>query len=281
MTNEWLVIQIQQGDKGKINELWNQIVDYVRLCAIEFHAGDLEEDLIQEGYFGMLEAIGKYDVKKGFKFLTYASHYIKKSMRRFLIKSRPGIRLPEYMAMNAQKYNRFAAAFVQRYGREPSDLEAEAILNMPDIENVKAAAMNPTSLNASIDEEGTELEEIQGAEDPGYEDVLDSVFMDQLGRELWGYINEMPDQMRDAIVGYYCDGKTYEEIAADLNVSRERVRQLLVKAMRKLRSKKSLRAYYDEIYGRALNGSGVDSFFRTWTSSTERAALWLLGEEIC
>lgn len=280
MTNEWLVIQIQQGDKGKINELWNQNIDFVRKCAIEFHAGDLEEDLIQEGFFGMLEAVSKYDVKKGFKFLTYASHYIKNSMRRFLIKSRPGVRLPEHMAVKVRKYSRFADTFVQRYGREPTDLEAEAILNMPDINNVKAAAMNPTSLNASIDEEGAELAEIRGADDPGYEDVLDSVFMDQLGRELWGYVNEMPDRMRDTIVGYYYDGKTYEEIAADLNVSRERVRQLIRNAMRKLRSKRSLRNYYDELFGKALAGSGVNAFLRTWTSSTERTALWLLGEKV-
>ena len=280
MTNEWLVIQIQQGDKGKINELWNQIADFVRKCAIEFHAGDLEEDLIQEGYFGMLEAVSKYDVKKGFKFLSYASHYIKNSMRRFLIKSRPGVRLPEHMAVKVRKYSRFTDTFVQRYGREPTDLEAEALLNISDIENVKAAAMNPTSLNASIDEEGTELEEIQGADDPGYEDVLDSVFFDQLGCELWGYVNEMPDQMRETIVKYYCDGKTYKEIASDLDISPERVRQLISKAMRKLRSKQSLKNYYDDLFGKALTGSGVNAFLRTWTSSTERTALWLLGEKV-
>ncbi len=278
MTNEWLVVQIQQGDKGKINELWNQNIAFVRKCAIEFHAGDLEEDLIQEGYFGMLEAVDKYDSSKGFKYLTYASYYIKNSMRRFLIKSRPGARISEHMAVKVRKYNRFAAAFVQRYGREPTDLEAEAILDMPDIESIKTAAMNPTSINAAVDEEGTELGELQGADDPGYEDVLDSVFFDQLGCELWGYVNEMPNQMRETIVKYYCDGKTYKEIASDLDISPERVRQILAKAMRRLRSKKSLRAYYDEIYGRALNGSGVNSFLRTWTSSTEKAALWLLGE---
>lgn len=280
MTNEELVLLIKQGDRDKLEDLWQQISRFIWKCAEEFHADNLMLDLVQESYFGLLEAVEKYDYSKGYKFLTYAGYYIKNSMRRFMYKARPGVRLPEHMAVKVRKYDRFVSAFVQAYGREPTDFEAKTLLNMSDLKKVKAAALNPASLNSTIDDDGTEIADLQGEADPGYEEVLDSVFMQQLGRDLWGIVDKFPDQMRDVIIKYYCEGKTYKEIAEDLGVSGERVRAIKAKAMRQLRDRKELKQYYDDLYGRALTGSGVDSFFRTWTSSTERAAFWALGEDV-
>ena len=196
-----------------------------------------------------------------------------------MIKARPGVRLPEHMYEKVRKYNRFVAAFVQAYGREPTDLEAKSALNMLDLKRVKAAALNPSSLNDNVGEDGTEIIDLQGEDDSGYEDVLNSVFMQQLGRELWGIVEKLPDQLRNAVIEKYKDGKTYEQISQELHISVSEVRGILSKAMRKLRSKKELKAYYDELYGRACHGSGVSEFERTWTSSTERVALWLVDME--
>ncbi len=168
MTNEQLVMEIKRGNKEKLNDLWVQVSDFIRSCAGEFNAGDLEEDLIQESYFGLLEAAEKYDESRGYKFLTYAAYYIKNSMRRCLIKSRPGVRLPEHMVTKVRKYYIFVAAFVQAYGREPTDNEAKAILNMPELEKVKAAALKPSSLSNPVGEEGSELLDFQGADDNGF-----------------------------------------------------------------------------------------------------------------
>ena len=84
MTNEELVMEIQQGNKDKLNDLWLQVSDFIRSCAREFNAGDFEEDLVQESYFGLLEAAQRFDNSQGCKFLTFAGYYIKNSMRRFL-----------------------------------------------------------------------------------------------------------------------------------------------------------------------------------------------------
>lgn len=277
MTNEELVMEIKRGNKEKLNDLWVQVSDYVRSCAREFKAGDLEEDLIQESFFAIVEAAEKYDQSRGGLFLTYATYYIKNSMRRFLIKSRPGVRLPEHMSEKVRKYNRFVAAFFEKYGREPTDAEASLYMEVPNFKAVKAAALNPASLNIPVGEEGSELLDFQGADDDGFEDVIDSVFMQQLGRDLWGIVNDLPDQLRDTVIEKYKDGKTYQQIAEELHITAAEARGIMSKAMRKLRTRKELKAYYDELYGRACSMSGLTAFEQSWTSSTERAAFWLMG----
>ena len=274
MTNELLVAQIQTGDKDKINDLWCQVENYVRSCAAGFHAGDLEEDLIQEGYFGILEAVKRFDGSKGFAFLTFATHYIKNNMRRFLYKSKPGIRLPEHMVTKIRKYNEFVSAFVQRYGREPTDIEIRSGLGVADISSIKAAALNPTSFDKRFNDDGMTLEELYAVSDGDYDNIIDSVFIDQLRRELQAAIGALPDNLSEVVYAYYWHGKTYAEIASEYGLSFEKVRLILQKALVLLRRKNNLKQYYSDLYGMAVKGVGVSSFLGTWTSSTERVALW-------
>ena len=276
MTNEELVFEIQQGHTEKLEELWSQNEKFIRMLAKEFHAGDLEEDLCQESYFGLLEAAKRYDYSQGAKFITYAAYYIKQSMRRFMHNARPGIRLPEHMIEKIRKYDRFVAAFFRTYGREPTDLEAKLLLKMPDVKRVKAAAMNPTSLDKEICEGDTSLYDLAGADDTGYDDVLDNVFLEQVRKDLWGILGEMPEQYQTIMQEYYWNGKKYREIASDMGVSIERVRQVIAKVLRTLRNRKELKPYYQEVYNHALSGSSLRAFERSWTSSTEKTALWLI-----
>ena len=276
MTIEEIVSEIQNGNQDKICDLWERTKGFVHTCAIEFHAGDQEEDLIQEGFFGILDALKKYDGTKGYKFLSYASHYIKNSMRRYLIKTKPGVRLPEYLSEKVRKYNKFVSEYVQKYGREPTDLEASIMLHMPDIEKVKAAALDPTSLDKEMSEDGGSLGEVYAVSEDSAEGVINKIFQKQLSRDLWGTVDKLPEGQRESVIEYYRNGKTYSEVAHDLHVSDEHVRQLLRKAKRRLRSDKTILAYREELYGRALSGGSLRRFMDTWTSSTERVALWEL-----
>lgn len=277
MSIEDIVIEIQKGNKEEIGTLWERVYKYVRQCAMDFHAGDLEEDLIQEGFLGVLEAVQGYDATRGYRFLTYAGYYIKTYMRRFLYKSMPGIRIPEGMALKIKKYNDLVASFMRDYGREPTDHEAKAILKIKDIEAVKTAAMDPTSLDKEIyDSDGAALKDVYARSQDNTESVIESVFMDELKRDLWHEVDKMPDKMREAIQGKYIDDMTYKELGEVFNCSIERVHQIVDKALKKLKNKKTLRDYYSEIYGRGLRGT---NFRTTRTSSTEYAAYWLLEHE--
>lgn len=279
MTTEELVKRIQCGEESLIGELWDQIKNFVKKCALDFHADDLTEDLMQESYFGVIAAIKKYDASRGVRFTTFSHFYIRQSMRRFLFKARPGIRLPEHMAVKVRRYDKFVSDFFQKNGREPLDLEAEIMLHMPDINKVKAAAMNPASLDKSIDEDGFSLGDIYAVSDDDAEKVIDNVFHEQLSRELWKKVDDLPEGWGQVIRAKYQENKTYHELAEQFHVSDQVVRSNIEKGMRRLRSDRTLRPFYAELYGRALSGSGLGSFMRTWTSSTERAALWLLGED--
>lgn len=282
MTIEELVTEIQRGNKELTGELWVQIQGFVKKCASEFHAGDLTEDLTQEGYFGMLEAVKHFDGTRGYRFTTYAQYHIKNSMRRWLIKARPGIRIPEHMVLKVRKYDKFVSDFVRENGREPSDLEARIMLRMPDVKEVRAAAMmDPGSLDAEISTaDGLTLGDVHAVAPDNAEDVIESVFQEQLRQDLWNTVDELPERWGQVIKAKYKEDKTYREIAEEFHVTDEAIRNNVAKGMRRLRSEKKLKAYYGEIYGAGVRCTGVSVFERTWTSSTERAAILMLEGKI-
>lgn len=275
MTNEDIVVEIQKGNKFLISQLWEQTQQFVRMCAEEFHAGDLAEDLIQEGYFGILDAVESFDSTRGIKFLTFAKFHIQQRQRRFMEKARPGIRLPAHMAAKVRKYNRFVSEYVMEHGREPTDQAAAAALNMSDITTVRLAALDPSSLDKPLNEDGNTLGDVEGIAEDSAEDVIDQAFREQLQRDLWQTVEALPDQLAEVVTARFQERKTYAEVAQEKQSTPETIRNRTAKALRILKGNADLKAYYAEIYGKAVSGCGVRRFLDTWTSSTERTAILL------
>ena len=277
MTNEELVVEIQQGHTEKLEDLWTQNLRFIKSIASEFHAGDLTDDILQEAYFGLMAAVEKFDVSKGFAFTTFANYYVRNAMRRFLIKARPGCRLPEYMVTKVRKYEKFVANFFREFGRTPTEQEARVLLRMPDIQTVKKASMDPASLDKSFDNgSGGTLEDLYAISDDDADQVIESLFREQLRRDLWDAVDELPERWGQVIRAKYQDDKTYVELAEEFGVSDQAIRSNVEKGMRRLRSNKKLLAYRAAIYGAGISGVSLASFTRTWTSSTERTAIWLM-----
>ena len=296
MTNEQLTIRIKAGIDVANNmlQLWQQNRGFIHKIVNQYKAYAEEEDLEQEGYLGLSDAVSHYNPDEGVTFLHYASFWIKQYMSRY-IKSNGTIRLPEFMQGRIREYHRMVQKWQQNYHRKPTDGEICHFLDLSweMLENLKKAVQMAKigSLDVPIgeDEDCSLYELIPGSIDE--EEQVESMVLEKVQKEelcavVWPLVDSLTDTQAKTIRARYQDNMTFREIAEDQGVSVEMARQRERQGLRELRKpskSKLLRPFLPDdnrIYSMGLQGNGVGSFNRTWTSSTERAALrdWELEE---
>lgn len=296
MENEQLVLRIQAGDNVAENmlQLWQQNRGFIHKIVNQYKAYAEEEDLEQEGYLGLSAAVEHYNSDEGVTFLHYASFWIKQYMSRY-IKSNGTIRLPEFMQGRIREYNKMVQKWQQNYHRKPTDGEICHFLDLSRemLENLKKAVQMAKigSLDVPMgeDEDCSLYDLIPGSMDE--EEQVESMVLEKVQKEelcavVWPLVDSLTDTQAKTIRARYQDNMTFREIAEDQGVSVEMARQRERQGLRELRKpskSKLLRPFLPDdnrIYSMGLQGNGVGSFNRTWTSSTERAALqeWELEE---
>ena len=196
-------------------------------------------DLISDGNMGLMKAVEKYDPEKGGKLSTYASWWIKQSIKRALSNQSKTVRLPVHMVDKIARLRKITVSLTEELGREPSNDELSEILGIPrkKLALLKQAAQRPTSLDAPVAEDGatTFSETIS---DSNAIDPSEALTAKEMHNEL-GPLLKLLDQREAAIIGarYGLNGKkpsTLEEISRDFGVTRERIRQLQNIALEKM-----------------------------------------------
>lgn len=249
-----LAQRIRAGDPRALEKLVNANLRFVVSVAKQYQNGGLTlGDLINEGNVGLIKAAMRFDETRGFKFISYAVWWIRQSIMQALAEQSRVVRIPLNRIGSINKMNRTFSELEQQFQREPSNEELAEVLNIKVEDITDAVAMNARQVSVhapfTTSEEGTLLDVLMNKEEISPDADLMS---ESLRKEIQRSLSSLTRKEADVISLYYgLNGEsvlTLEEIGLKFNLTRERVRQIKEKAIRRLRHSsrnKALKSYLD------------------------------------
>lgn len=236
-----LAHRIAEGDQSAKNELVEANLRLVVSLARHYQGCGLSyQDLIQEGNIGLIKAAEKFDVSKGFRFSTYASWWIKQALSRAIADQSKTIRIPVHMTENINKFKKIERELLNQLNREPKIKEiADAMgISEKQAKEIQSYIVEPTSLDIQVgDDDDTTIGSF--IEDTHFVNPESAYIKESNGDVVNAVLDTLSDREANILrLRFGIGGKkamTLEEVGKEYGLTRERIRQIEVKALRKLR----------------------------------------------
>ena len=237
-----LAVLVANGDQDARNQLVEANLRLV--CSLAKHyqgCGLTYQDLIQEGNIGLIKAAEKFDAEKGFRFSTYATWWIKQAISRAIADQARTIRVPVHMAENVNKVKKIERQLLAELQHEPTNAEIAKVMKMSEeqIAEIKSYMTDTTSLDIQVgdDDDGTTIGSF--VEDTHFVNPADAYAEAANGEMVDMVLSTLSDREANIIRMRFGIGQdramTLEEVGKEFSLTRERIRQIEAKALRKLR----------------------------------------------
>ena len=289
MTNEEIIekIRIGHGDKQQLLlQLYEQnrpLIEKTIRPYLRKHAAMAEADLMQEAFFGIVEAADHFNPNKGALFASYMKYWIKAAVNRPFYSMSRTDRMPEHMVQRLIDYNRILTQYRQQNGADPSDrvLRTKLHLSQKQLEQLRQFDQRGRVLSLSYPMPGAEdltIGDVIPDRSDKINDLCDQIDAERDAAELWAEVDQLDPRQAQAIRTRFQGDLSVREVADQMQLTPGKVRDAIDRGCRKLARKRTVRRIArDHGYSSIdLFGGGLQSFLQSGTSNVESAVIWKL-----
>lgn len=281
ISNEILVQRIKSGnsDPEDMRTLYENNLPLIRKFIKPYAAYEPIEDLLQESYFGLLEAVQHYESSKNVKFMTFSRFWIVQSVQRYLEKCGSTVHIPNNTRAKFTKLKKTIQQLEQEQGREPTADEIAALMSISagEVKELQNYMQGIVSLDTSLtDDNSLTLSDTLQADLSVENDVIDKIYQEHSKNELWGILERFTNiRENDIIKKIFIENQTMSMIARKQGISLDRVRQIKESGLRKLRIGKARRELLEkfDIVDSSLYRGSLENYKQHGSSIVEHLAI--------
>ena len=268
MTNEMLVRRIKGGYSvpEDMQTLYENNLPLIRKFIKPYAAYEPMEDLLQESYFGLLEAVKHYETSENVLFMTYARYWVIQSVQRYLEKCGSTVKVPSHTRAKFTQLRKSIQKLEQEQGREPTADEIAALMgvSLEEVQEIQVLMKGVSSLDSPLSNDNSlTLSDTLQADFSLENDTIDKIYAEHSENELWAIVERYTAEKENEVIKeYFINNKNMAQIARESGLSIHRIREIKEKGLRRLRIGKAKRELLQkfDIADSALYNGGLNNY---------------------